>query len=195
MPPSLCMQRWLSALSLISADQIIVNRFAFTLVCRTAIMTPFTRNSGRLEHNPSSKYVKCIGDLLYWDSTKSIVYQWQVSLGLKFPIILPPHLFSVKKFSQADLVLLPVPGKKKGFPHHVRCFGAHFPGLCEKLCKLNTLLSLLNLSLIRRWKRRRRTKNKQTRQRPIVEWATIRSDSVTSRTPQCKHDTAIAVCQ
>lgn len=77
-PPSLRIQLWLSPLSHISAHQIVVNRFAFTLVYGMGITSRCRSGCGRLDRNPSSKCVRCILDLLYGDSTKSNVFQWQV---------------------------------------------------------------------------------------------------------------------
>lgn len=118
-PPSLRIQLWLSALSHISAHQIVVNRFAFTLVYGTGKTSPCRSGRGRLDRNPSSKCVRCI--LALWR-----FYQIQcisvagVNGGPKSPFYSSHlHFLQSKFFSQADLVLLPVPGKKTCVFHTV----------------------------------------------------------------------------
>lgn len=120
-PPSLRIQLWLSALSHISAHQIVVNRFAFTLVYGTGIMSPCRSGRGRLDRNPFLKVCQVCFRLALWR-----FYQIQcisvagVNGGPKSPFYSPHlHFLQSKFFSQADLVLLPVPGKKTCVFHTV----------------------------------------------------------------------------
>lgn len=120
-------------------------------------------------------------------------------MGPKVPFLTPPisFFFSRNFFHKRIWFYFLFLAKNLCFPHCVRCFGAHFPGLCEKLCEVKTLrLSLILFKWV--WLECEREKGKRSRQtsdRPrwvsnSPVWLSDLPDS-----PMQTHDIAIAVCQ
>lgn len=93
LPPSPHIQLWLSALSHISAHQIVVSRLAFTLVCGMGTMSPVRSGRGWSNCNPSSKCVKCILNSLFLRFHQIQCISVAGVNGAQIPLYTPPSSF------------------------------------------------------------------------------------------------------